>query len=83
MTVAIESGVTPRRWRCTRLSGTPWPSSARVATQPRSSCQIPVRSGSASQTAPTVIAWSSCSTTQATAWVSARIQRTCSGAEVG
>ncbi len=83
MTVATLSGVTPRRWRCTRESGTPRPSSVIARTQPRSSCQIPARSGRASQTAPTVIAWSSSSTTQATDLVSARIQRTCSAAEVG
>lgn len=83
MTVAIDSAVTPRRCRWTSVSGTCRPSSVSNRTQSWSSCQIPVSSGSASQTAPTVIAWFSSSTTQATARVSARIQRTCSAAEVG
>ncbi len=81
--VATELGCTALLCWCTTWSGMPRPASASHWTQFASSCHIARSSGSWSQTAPTVMAWSSCSTTTATTCASDRIQRTWSAEEVG
>ncbi len=83
MTVAVASGVTALRWRCTTSSATPRPSETSPSTAPASSCHSRRRWGRRSMTEPTVMAWSSFSTTQAVQSVSYRIQYTCSVDDVG
>ncbi|CAM3169426.1 hypothetical protein STAL104432_15490 [Streptomyces albus] len=50
---------------------------------PASSCHSFFRRGSRSTTEPTVIAWSSCSTTTAVTSASCSIHDTCSAEDVG
>lgn len=83
MIVAIESGVTARRCRCTTSSSRCAPDSYSSCTAPTSSCQSLRSWGSRSMTVAMVIAWSSCSTMAAVHWESYSIQKTCSAEEVG
>ncbi len=83
MTVATASGVTAARCRCTTPSSTERPSATSASTAPASSCHSRRSPGSPSTTDPTVIAWSSFSTTQALHPESHRIHCTCSADDVG
>ncbi len=83
MTVAGESGVSAMRWRCTTSSRIRVPASLSSPSAPASNCQRRARRGSRSMTEPMVIAWSSCSTTQADTSASCSIRKTCSGEDVG
>lgn len=83
MTVATDTGVTARRWRCTTSSSMPTPAASSSSSAPASSCQSLRRLGSRSITEPMVMAWSSCSTMQALTSESYSIQKTCSADDVG
>ena len=84
MTVAAASGVTARRCRSTTSS--PMCAAGRRQLADAVRVELPQPAGAAAArptAAPIVIAWSSCSTTAATAPESCSIQRTCSEEDVG
>lgn len=83
MIVAVDSGVTASRCRCTTSSARCAPPSYSSCTAPTSSCHSRRSSGSRSMTVAMVIAWSSCSTIAAVTSASYSIQKTCSAEDVG
>jgi hypothetical protein len=78
MIVAVESGVTACRCRCTTSSSMA-PASYSSCTAPVSSCHSRCSAGRRSMTVAIVIAWSSCSTIAAETSASCSIQKTLLG----